>query len=272
MSHAVVSGRKIYYEKHGDFDASGVRPLVLIMGMAGTCAGWLPLQVPEFSRSRPVLIYDHRGVGGSDDPGGPFSTADLARDTIGLLDALEIGEADVLGVFMGGMVAQELALAHPDRVDRLVLVGTWARADHKRRLLIEHWAERARSGAPLSSLAVDRLLWTLEDETFEQTDLIEAMMQFFDRDALPFSSDIFLRQCEACLGHDTRTRLANLRSPSLVVCGRHDLLTPPRLHRELAAEIPASRLVTLGFGGHLVMVESAERFNQIVLQFLDDER
>jgi pimeloyl-ACP methyl ester carboxylesterase len=272
MAHAVVSGRKVYYEQHGNFGAPDARPLVLIMGMAGSCAGWLPLHVPELSRSRPVLIYDNRGVAGSDDPGDAFTTADLAQDTVGLLDALDIERADVLGVFMGGMVAQELALARPDRVDRLVLVGTWARPDRKRRLLLEHWADRARSGAPLSTLAVDRLLWTLEDETFEQADLMDAMMAFFDRDTLPFSSDLFLRQCQACLDHDAFARLGELENPCLILCGRHDLLTPPKLHRELASAIPKARLVTLGFGGHLVMVESAERFNQVVLQFLDDER
>jgi 3-oxoadipate enol-lactonase len=272
MSHAVVSGRKIHYEKHGDFGAAGTRPLVLIQGMAGSCAGWLPLQVPAFSPSRPVLIFDNRGVGGSDDPGGPFTTADLGRDTLGLLDALGIAKADLLGVFLGGMVAQEMALAAPDRVDRLVLVGTWARPDRKRHMLISHWAQRVRSGAPLVSLAVDRLLWTLEDDTLEQTDLMDAMMEFFARDALPLSSELFLRQCDACLGHDAHARLSGLKNPTLVLCGRHDQLTPPKLHRELAAAIPGSRLVTLGFGGHLVMAESAERFNQIVLQFLDDER
>ena len=140
MPHATVQGRRIYHEIHGDH--SGV-PLVLITGMGGSCRGWLPLQVPDFSKQHRTLIFDHRGVGGSEDPGGDLSTALLADDTAALLDALEVERADVLGAFMGGMVAQQLALRHPDRVERLVLVGTYARPDAKRRLLLQQWRELA---------------------------------------------------------------------------------------------------------------------------------
>jgi pimeloyl-ACP methyl ester carboxylesterase len=247
-------------------------PLVLVMGMGGSCRGWLPLQVPEFSQSRRTLIFDHRGAGGSEDPGGPFSTRQMADDTAGLLDALGIERADVLGVFMGGMVAQELALAHPGRVERLVLVGTWARADAKRRMLLAHWRDLARSGAPVESLVRERLLWTLQDDTLEQQDLIDAMVEFFTRDGAPLSADVFARQCEACLHHDSADRLRRIRQRTLVLCGRNDALTPPKFHRELADEIPDAHLVTIAHGAHLVMAESAESFNRTVLQFLGDGR
>jgi len=264
-----VHGRAVYHELHGDHP--GI-PLVLIMGMGGSCRGWLPLQVPELSQKRRTLIFDHRGVGSSDDPGGPFSTADLADDTAGLLDRLEIERADVLGAFMGGMVAQELALRHPERVARGVLAGTFARPDAKRRLLLQLWGDLARSQAPLETMIRERLLWTLQDETLEQTDLIESMVEFFTRDGAPLSNDLFARQCDACLNHDTADRLNEIQQRMLVVCGRHDQLTPPKFHRELADEIPDATLVTIAYGGHLVMAESAERFNQAVLQFLEDGR
>jgi pimeloyl-ACP methyl ester carboxylesterase len=271
MPHAAVQGRKVYFESHGE-NASGRSPLVLVMGLGGSCRGWLPLQVPELSKGRRVVIFDNRGVGGSEDPGGPFTTADLADDTAGLLDALGIPRADVLGIFLGGLVAQELALRHPRRVDRLVLAGTFARADAKRRMLLEKWRALASIHAPLDILIRARLVWTLQDETLEQTDLIDSMIQFFERDGAPLSDDLFVRQCDACLGHDTTDRLREIHQRTLVVCGRHDQLTPPKFHRELADEIPDAQLVTLGYGGHLVMVESAERFNHVVTQFLDDER
>ena len=268
MPHAVVRSRKVYYELHGEH--AGI-PLLLIMGTGGSCRGWLPIQVPEFSQEHRTLIYDHPGVGGSEDSGGPIPTADLADNTVGLLDALEIENANVLGAFMGGMVAQEMALWHPDRVHRLILAGTYARPDAKRRMLIQQWRELSLGGASVEVMVRERMLWTLQDETLEQTDLIDQMIEFFIQDGVPLTEEVFARQCDACLGHDTADRLRNIQHPTLVLCGRRDRLTPPHFHRELADEIPNARLVTIPYGGHFVMAESAEQFNNTVLQFLAEE-
>ncbi|HVH17301.1 MAG TPA: alpha/beta fold hydrolase [Myxococcota bacterium] len=269
MPHAVVQGRKLYYELHGHHPAP---PFLLAIGIGGSCRGWLPLQVPEFSRERATLIFDYPGVGGSEPREGAFSTADLADTAVALLDALGIGRADVGGAFMGGMLAQELALRHPQRVERLVLMGSFARADAKRRLLLAQWRELARSDAPLSTMIRDRLLWTAHDDTIAQTDLIEQMVEFFTRDGAPLSADLFARQCDACLGHDTLSRLPEILQPTLVIGGAEDLLTPPKLQRELAAGIRHSRLVVVPGAAHLAMVEAAEVWNRTVLQFLGEGR
>jgi len=269
MPQLRAGSRQVYYESHGEGPGP---PLLLVMGMGGSCRGWLPLQVPDLSRSRRTLIYDHRGVGGSEDPGGRFSTPLFADDAVELLDALAIERADVLGVFMGGMVAQEMAIRHPTRVGRLALTGTYARADAKRRMLLEHWRDLALGGATIEVLVRERLLWTLLDETLEQTDLIDPMIDFFKRDGLPVTADVFARQCDACLDHDTVARLDRIRCRTLVVCGARDQLTPPRLHRQLADGIPDAEMVSLGAGAHMVMVEAAEQFNRLVVQFLDDAR
>jgi pimeloyl-ACP methyl ester carboxylesterase len=267
VPHALVHGEKLYYEEHGEHEGA---PLVLAMGMGGSCRGWLPLQVPDLSRHRRTLIFDYPGVGKSEGNEAPFSTADLAQTLVGLLDALEIPRVSLLGAFMGGMVAQELALGHPDRIERLVLVGTYARPDAKRRMLLTHWRDLARQGTPVEMLVRDRLLWTAQDATIEQTDLIEQMIAFFKRDGAPLSADLFARQCEACLAHDTLDRLHDIPHPTLVACGRNDALTPPAFHRQLADEIPNARLVTFAHGAHLVMVESAEAFNGAVVEFVSE--
>ena len=203
------------------------------MGMAGSCRGWHALQVPDFSQQHRVLIYDHRGVGESEDPGGPFTTADLADDLAALLDALDVPRAHVLGVFLGGMVAQELALRHPMRVAKLVLVGCYARPDAKRRLLLEKWRDMALGTTTPEVFVRERLLWTLQDETLEQADLVEAMARSFPgQGATPIPADVFVRQCGACLAHDTLDRLHLVHQPTLVLCGRQDQLTPPKLHRD----------------------------------------
>lgn len=269
MGYASVSGRKVYYEVHGDHP--GV-PLLCVMGTGGSCRGWLPLQVPDFSQRRRTIIFDNRGVGNSQDAPGPCSIADMADDTDALIAALGIEKADVLGAFMGGMIAQELALRHPERVGRLVLVGTYARPDAKRRMLLEGWAQRVRDRMPIEHRIRDRLLWVLQDETLEQVDLIEDMIRFFTRDGAPIPDEVFIRQCEACIAHDTHDRLRQIRHRTLVICGRNDLLTPPKFARDLADEIPDAKLVTISYGAHLMMVESAQRFNEAVLQFLEADR
>ena len=98
------------------------------------------------------------------------------------------------------------------------------------------------------------------------------MVRFFTRDGAPLTEDLFARQCDACLRHDATDRLRDISQKTLVICGRNDALTPPKFHRELADEIPDAHLVTIAYGGHVVMAESAERFNHVVLQFLGDGR
>ena len=260
-------GRKIEYELHGSGD--GI-PLVLAAGSGGSFKGWLPVQVPELGADRPLILFNHRGVGDSDDDGKVFSTADLADDLIGLLDALSIPRVDLLGAFMGGMAAQELAIRHPARLRRLVLTGTYARADVKRRMLLDHWASLAARDATMISMVRERMLWSLQDDTIAQTDLIDGMIDYVTREGLPLTADVFARQCQACMSHDTYDRLASIQSPTLVISGRLDQLTPPKFHRELADEIPEARLITLRYAAHMVMVESARRFNQVVIDFLDE--
>jgi len=257
-------GFEIYYELHGTGDAT---PLLLIMGMGATCQGWLVLQVPELSRDRPNLIFDNRGAGRSEDPGVDFTTEDMAEDAVALLDQLGIERANVLGAFLGGMAAQELAIRHPERVHTLTLVGTFARADARRRMLLELWRDMA-GALPYELVIKSRLLWTLHDLTFEQRDILDAMLKFYlERDA-PMESKVYARQVEACLAHDTLDRLDRIEAPTLVVCGESDGVAPLPLARQMVNRIPHARLVPIPGAGHLVPVEMARRFNRLVGRFL----
>jgi pimeloyl-ACP methyl ester carboxylesterase len=258
-------GFAIYYETHGRREAV---PLILIIGLGGTCQGWLLAQVPDLSKDRTCIIFDNRGAGQSEDPGGEFTTREMAEDTLALLDELGVERAHVLGGFLGGLIAQELAIEHPERVQSLSLVGTFARPDAKRRMLLEVWKALAEQGLPPEVRIKARLVWTLHDLTIEEEDLIEGALDFFRRDHAPLPESVFIRQAEACLGHDSLDRLGLIRAPTLVLYGEADQLTPANLHRELAALIPDARLVQIPGAAHLVAAEAAPMFNQVIARFV----
>jgi pimeloyl-ACP methyl ester carboxylesterase len=258
-------GFGLYYETHGEGDGL---PLVLIMGMGGTCQGWMVVTVPELSRDRQCVIFDNRGAGRSEDPGTPFSTRDMAEDTLALMDELRIPRAHVLGGFLGGCAAQELAIAHPDRVQSLILAGSFAKADGRRRMLLEVWRSMVEAGLPREDLIKNRMIWTLHDLTLEQDDLIEALWQFYLKDDAPMEDKVFARQVDALLSHDSTDRLDQIQAPTLLICGEQDMLTPPHLHRQVRNRIPNARLVQMSGAGHLVAAEFAPRFNSMVGRFL----
>jgi pimeloyl-ACP methyl ester carboxylesterase len=166
------------------------------------------------------------------------------------------------------MIAQELAIAHPERVASLILAGTYARADAKRRAILDLWKSMVEIGVPAELRIKKRLIWTLGDATMEQEDLIEAMWRFYLRDDAPMDDKVFARQAEACIRHDALERLSQITAPTMCVNGEGDILTPPLLSREIVSRIRDSRLVLLPNAGHLVAAELAPRFNRLVIRFL----
>ncbi|MFQ5699303.1 MAG: alpha/beta fold hydrolase [Myxococcota bacterium] len=256
-------GFPLFYEVQG----RGGIPLVWIVGMGDSGRGWLSLQVSDLAAQRCNVLFDPRGTGRSGDPKHSFTTRDLAEDVRALMDHLSLERAHVLGSFLGGMVAQELALTDPGRVQSLILVGSYARPDAKRRLLLDLWRREAQHGLTLDIWSRLRLCWTLSDATLEQDELIEAMLRG-SGDAGGFDEERLVRQIDACLAHDTTARLPLIQAPTLVVHGEDDILTPPHLARELASGIPDAELVLMVGAGHLCMAELAPRFNRLVERFI----
>src|SRR5207244_8092823 len=123
MATATVDSIELYYEEHGRGD-----PLLLIMGLAADSTAWM-FQVPDFAERYRTIVFDNRGVGRSSKPRGPYTIHEMADDAAGLLDVIGIERAHVVGVSMGGMIAQELALRHPERVRGLVLGCTYPEPD-----------------------------------------------------------------------------------------------------------------------------------------------
>lgn len=174
----------------------------------------------------------------------------------------------MLGVSMGGMIAQEVALNHPGRVRSLQLHCTYARPDAYILALMDVWrAVRAKSTVEewLRTVA----LWLFSPITFAQRpEFVETVIQTGLANPYPFSLTGFLRQGEAVRGHDALGRLGTLTCPTLVSVGEDDILVPPRFAREIAAAVPTAELRIIGAAAHAYFWERADVFNSMCLDFL----
>lgn len=245
-------------------------PLLLIMGLGASLDTWIA-QRDAFAAHHRVILFDNRGAGESESPPPPWTVPDMAADAVGVLDALGIERAHVLGVSMGGMIAQEMAIGWPERVDRLVVAVSFARPDPLRRafLLFRRWARL--QGVDLVQEGVANLPWLVSPRVLNDQEELERILGVVS--AMPLMApDAYSHQIDAILEHDTLSRLHHVRAPTLVVAAAEDVLTPVYLSREIAAAIPGARLTVLPRGNHAVQIEDAESFNEAILDFLVGER
>jgi pimeloyl-ACP methyl ester carboxylesterase len=237
------------------------------MGLGGDAGAW-GLQLAALAPQRRCVVLDNRGAGRSEAPDRPFTVRDMAGDVLGVLDAAGVARAHVLGVSLGGAVAQELALAAPDRVASLHLHGTWAGPDPWLRAVMEAF-RTARRRLPPEEFVRALLPWVFTARAYaERPELIALVVQHALEHPRPPPLHGYLRQAEAALAHDARARLGAVRCPTLVSVGEEDLLTPPRLARELAALIPGARLAVVPGGGHGALWEVPGAFNALCRAWL----
>ena len=262
MPTARVNGIDLHYVEAGSGD-----PLLLIMGFGGDHLAWA-FQTPAFAQTYRVIAFDNRGAGQSSVPDVAYTTRMMADDAAGLLEHLKIERAHVLGVSMGGMIAQELALSHPRRVRSLQLHCTLARPDRYMHALIENWRVVRAKATPEEWMRVVAL-WLFAPTTYtERPELVEAIIQTGIANPNPFTLTGFLRQGDAIRAHDTLDRLRQLAVPTLVSVADDDILVPPRFARELAASIPGATLQTIARAGHCYFWERPDVFNTMCLEFL----
>lgn len=268
MAYAIVNGIRMHYDLGGGGD-----PVLLIAGLAMPGAMWRP-QVKALAPHFRVITFDNRGVGETDLPPEPvYMMAQLADDAAALLRELAISRAHVVGVSMGGTIAQELALRHPQLVRSLVLVSTWAKADARFIQVIESWTSLA-SRVPIEERYRHVFFpWVFSPAFFDKKDNVETAF----RGALALShqakAEAIERQARGIVAwNGTRVpRLGAIKVPTLVVGGKDDILTPPECSRALAKLIRRARL-SLMPGGHSLILEHTDAFNRALLRFLKGVR
>lgn len=253
----------MHYEVYGDGP-----PLVLLMGLGCPGSLWW-LQVAAFAEHYRVIVPDNRGVGQTDKPMGEYSTAMMADDTAHLLTALGIRRAHVLGMSMGGAMAQHMALRHPAMVDHLILACTFCQTSPYGEETFAVWRLVAE-GAGMETLS-RLLLWQSVTPRFYSAhpDRVTKLGELFA--AHPQPLDAYLRQNDACAQHHTTDQLPRIYAPTLVLAPERDILTPVGSMKLIHQHIPGSRFAVLPRSGHGFMWEIPEQFNAAVLEFLGAE-
>jgi pimeloyl-ACP methyl ester carboxylesterase len=262
MAKIRVGDINIYYEIHGKGD-----PLVLIMGLRRNIEWWYG-QIPTLSRNFKVVAFDNRGAGRSDKPEMDYSIRLFADDTAGLMAALDMPTAHVLGISMGGYIAQELAINYPAKVRSLVLGCTSCGGTRA----IPMTAERMKKFTDNKGLTPEQILLKDMDIYFSDKyikknpekidDFTEISMRYYQ------PPEAFFRQFDACLKHDTVDRLKRISVPTLIMAGDDDPLVPPENSRILKKLIPHAELHFFKGCRHCFFLEEAHFFNRKIISFL----
>jgi 3-oxoadipate enol-lactonase len=264
-SWRTASAPHLHCRLHGPRSGQPARRSIVLSHALGCDASlWEPLAHALAEQHR-VICHDHRGHGASDAPEGPYTMAELADDAERLLAELDAGPVVWVGLSLGGMVGQELALRHPQRVEALVIANSCAVYDETARAA---WTQRidtiARDGL---GAIVDMAMGRWFGAGFRAAQ--PAVVDHWRRRVLGTSTAGYLGCCHAIRAHDTLSRLAELRIPTLVLAGSDDEATPIALSEAMHARIRDARLAVLDGAAHLSVLERPRDFEAVVGDFLN---
>jgi len=241
--------------------------VLLIMGLGVGAWGW-DLQVPALARRFRVISYDHRGTGASDVPAGGYGLDELTSDVLALLDSLGVERVHVVGVSMGGFIAQKLALDHPDRVERLVLCATTCGGPRAVRPDPGLWADFTGLWRLPRDKAQEVCLRAYFGPRFPREDPRAANLVVKRHLELLAPPETLLAHARACRTFDESARVGGIRAPTLIAHGSDDVLLPVENARLLVSFIPGARLVIYEGAGHGFIIERAGEFNRDLIAFL----
>lgn len=259
MAKIAVRGTELHYERAGSGE-----PLLLIQGMSGTHVSWGEPFRSALEESFDVVAFDNRGIGLSERISEPFTIAEMAEDTAELLERLEIESAHVVGISMGGMIAQELALAHPGRLRSLTLGCTYCGGEGSR-LMPQENAAKLRAGMASGN----------RDEAIRAGYEVNLSPGFrADEDAyaafhematsVPAAKQVIELQAQAIFGHDTSARLGEITTPTLIVHGTLDGVLPFPNGEQIASLMPNARFEILQDVGHMFWWEQPQRSAELI--------
>jgi pimeloyl-ACP methyl ester carboxylesterase len=251
------------YEQQGSGE-----PLIQIPYLAADNACYA-FQVAEYAKQFTCISVDLRGAGESDKPDGVYTTELFADDIAAFMQAVGVGRAHVSGLSLGAATGMWLAAKYPDRVMSLSLHSGWPRSDPYLKTVVEGWRVMAKALGSVAETIIQGIFpWCLTPELYaEKPDYIKALADFVrGRPTQPV--DAFMRQSNAVLAHDADAQLGQIRVPTQITFGRHDMVTSTRFAERLKSGIRASEMVIFETCSHAPIYEQVAEFNQRTLAFL----
>jgi pimeloyl-ACP methyl ester carboxylesterase len=264
MPVARVGDINLCYNVRGDG-----QPLIVITGFASTQTSLFGL-ARALAKHYRVVTLDNRGIGGSDKPTGPYSMSMMAGDTIGLMDYLGVEKAHIMGGSMGGMIAQEMAIDYPQRLDKLILFSTSANAQwllDLAEVAVPNWN---RSRSDIASADLRKLIGAMASRTSDHPlyRLVLLPLATLQVRLGRLDGPGPVGQLEAMMTHNVLDRLHLIQAPTLVLTGSKDRLIPSQSSEALASRITGAKLISIDGGSHVVAAEKYGRFKKEVLGFL----
>ena len=268
MPHKTIGDIDLYYELHGPSDAPAI---VFIEGWGYSSWMWFR-QIPVFKQKYRCLVFDNRGVGKSSKPDYPYTMKMFADDTVGLMSALSIETAYILGVSMGGYIAQQIALTYPERIKGLILGSTSFGGPNS--IPADDRTLAMMFATPTETLSKEQAMEMRYSVAFDpeyakkNKSMIEQIQAWRDSDPQP----LYARghQAAATVDFNSEKELKKITLPTLILHGEKDLAVPTTNGEMLADTIPKSKLILIKDGPHLSLIQYYEKFNSAVLTFIDD--
>ena len=265
MPKTILNGINMYSEVHGKGE-----PLVLIQGFGGGHQGWF-FQIPAFKKHFLAVTFDNRGIGKTDRSKEPYTIKTMAGDVIGLMDYLGIDEAHILGLSLGGMVAQEIAITYPHRVRKLVLGSTFAEKNVSDASPGPQRALGVREGLPstdIQNIHFNILMTFMISSAFNRALYRMFLTLLLKIRRRSIDANGYFEQMDAVRGYSTADRLHLIQAPTLIITGTGDRLVSPHYSDLIARRIPNAKLVKVDGGSHAFFIEMRGRFNEEVPAFL----
>ena len=250
-----VNDIDMYYEQHGAGDE-----LLLITGLNCSHLAWANV-LDKFSKNYHVTILANRGAGLTSAPAGPYSITQMADDTAALMAALNLEKAHVVGHSMGGAIAQQLAIRHPDKLKKLILYATTSQFDARGMFAVDLNVHLLAQGASQQDLArFMSIPWCMSKQFSAEQSNIDHFYKLVEDNPYPMTLAASRAQTDACRNHNTRELLTEIQAWTLVISPEEDILTPPCEGQYMAARIPNARFMEIKDYAHCWHLEAPDYF------------